>query len=211
MDGVLALRKKMAPIKFSHKRPGYLRYLVLAGLAVSLFAGNMILVNILDPYSIFTRTGQAMVRPAVIGLNNALARLERQPDIMAFRPILGKPSPLLVLGPVFAWLALVVWLGAKHGRLYCNTLCPVGAFLGIFSRFSVLKISIATGNCVQCGLCSKTCKASCMDHELSCVDHSRCVMCLDCLNVCPTDAVVFSNRLLGKTLKPMRKGGVFWP
>ena len=48
--------------------------------------------------------------------------------------------------------------------------------------------------CVQCGACAQKCKASCMDVANTTVDFSRCVMCLDCLSVCPADAVEFSPR-----------------
>jgi polyferredoxin len=46
-----------------------------------------------------------------------------------------------------AMLILITGLATTRGRLYCNTICPVGALLGFFSKVSFLRISIDTGVC----------------------------------------------------------------
>ncbi|SHL28736.1 4Fe-4S binding domain-containing protein [Desulfatibacillum alkenivorans DSM 16219] len=193
MDWVIAIRRRISNLKFKYAKPGILRYFILAGIAVSLLFGSMHLINILDPYSIFARSAQALVRPLAIGLNNLIAQAAELAGYYGVVPYPFSLPPLPVLGAIMAWLALVVWMAAARGRLYCNTLCPVGAFLGLASRFSVFKISMDEEKCIQCGACSKRCKASCMDVENKTVDASRCVMCLDCLSLCPVDAVEFAN------------------
>ncbi|MBI9077901.1 MAG: 4Fe-4S binding protein [Desulfatibacillum sp.] len=198
MDWTISLRKKFHKQKFAYKKPEILRYIILAGVGASLLSGSMILANLLDPYSIFARSGQAIVRPLVIGLNNVLAHAGEAMGYYGIAPYPWRFVSLPVFAMIAAWLALVIWMAARHGRLYCNTLCPVGGLLGIFSKISVFKISISPDNCIQCGACARVCKASCMDHEQSNVDTSRCVMCLDCLTICPAEAVVFGGRVVEK-------------
>lgn len=59
-----------------------------------------------------------------------------------------------VIGPVSAgvstaMLMLVAWLAATRGRLFCNTVCPMGALLGLLSKISFLQISIDLNVCKQ--------------------------------------------------------------
>jgi ferredoxin len=67
----------------------------------------------------------------------------------------------------------------------------VGTFLSFFSRFSRLKMHIDNEKCIHCGLCTKNCKASCIDGENGFVDYSRCVVCGKCMANCPKDAIEY--------------------
>lgn len=88
-------------------------------------------------------------------------------------------------------LAILVVFVVAGGRLWCNTLCPVGAVLGLLGRKSLFRPVIDDGKCVSCGLCAKGCRASCIDVEKHSVDMSSCVMCLDCIDACHTGAIEY--------------------
>jgi len=92
----------------------------------------------------------------------------------------------------------------KYARLFCNTLCPVGVFLGLLSRFAIFRISLDKSVCTSCGKCAAVCKAGCIDVKERKVDFSRCVGCLNCLNSCPSSGVVFNRKFNQKEeiLKP---------
>jgi ferredoxin len=45
---------------------------------------------------------------------------------------------------------------------------------------------------VNCGLCVKNCKASCIDPENAAIDASRCVACFNCLDICRQKAIVYT-------------------
>ncbi len=79
----------------------------------------------------------------------------------------------------------------KKGRLFCNTLCPVGALLGIISRFSMFKPTIEKSACTSCWICSMNCKAGCIDAGKMKIDASRCVGCLDCMISCPKSGLKY--------------------
>ncbi|MDO5581718.1 MAG: 4Fe-4S binding protein, partial [Planctomycetia bacterium] len=84
----------------------------------------------------------------------------------------------------------------RKGRLYCNSICPVGTLLGLLSRFSLYKPRILDDKCVHCGLCEKNCKSSCIDSEHRKIDYSRCVVCGDCIKACRTKAIQFELPLV---------------
>lgn len=87
---------------------------------------------------------------------------------------------------------MVLWLSYKYGRLFCNTVCPVGTFLGLLSKLSLLKIKIDEENCISCNLCERVCKSGCIDKKEKEIDFSRCVSCYNCFSVCPTGGIKFS-------------------
>lgn len=101
----------------------------------------------------------------------------------------GALLPVTVVA--LATLAVLVVFVVTGGRLWCNTLCPVGAILGLLGRKSFFRPVIAEDKCVSCGLCAKGCRASCIDVEKHSVDMSSCVMCLDCIDTCHTGAIEY--------------------
>ena len=93
-----------------------------------------------------------------------------------------------------ATLVVVGVLSFGWGRLWCNTICPVGTVLGFFSRFSLLKPVIDTSKCNGCKKCARNCKAMCIDPETHTIDYSRCVACMDCLENCHQHAISYTVR-----------------
>jgi ferredoxin len=87
----------------------------------------------------------------------------------------------------------VGFLSWKYGRLYCNTICPVGTLLGLTSKLSLFKIQLNESLCTSCGICGANCKSGCIDTQAKTVDFSRCVGCFNCLTVCPGKGVAFKS------------------
>lgn len=102
----------------------------------------------------------------------------------------------IVGGAVAAWAAimLLLWTGRSHGRLLCNTLCPVGTLLGMLSRRSAMHFDINTDTCTNCRRCVDACKAQCIDPEAHVVDMSRCVVCFNCTATCPEGSITYTTR-----------------
>ena len=100
--------------------------------------------------------------------------------------------PVLVIAVVtLVVLFILAWRG---GRTYCNTICPVGTILSFFARFSWLKIHFDANKCKNCSLCSKNCKAACIDFKTHTVDYSRCVVCGNCIDSCKFGALKYSRQ-----------------
>ena len=89
------------------------------------------------------------------------------------------------------------------GRLWCNTLCPVGSLLSLVSRYRLIGIRIDADKCAGCRKCEQGCRAMCIDIDNKTVDHSRCVDCMNCLNVCKVGAISFGRTRKAKNGKPV--------
>ncbi|MDR2405192.1 MAG: 4Fe-4S binding protein [Deltaproteobacteria bacterium] len=83
------------------------------------------------------------------------------------------------------------------GRGFCNSLCPTGFILRLLSRDSFFKLTISD-DCIECGLCTRVCPASCVDYKNKNVDYGRCVLCLECVSACPNNSLRYIHR---RTLK----------
>ena len=99
-------------------------------------------------------------------------------------------------GSAFA-LAIFALAAIGHGRAWCGWVCPVGTFLGFFSRISLLRPKIDETACVGCHNCEKRCKARAITiwgyGEGGTIDASLCVDCFDCAAGCPTGAISFGR------------------
>jgi polyferredoxin len=188
------LSRKLSPRKkiFKYKRPvRWFRYIVLAAVVLSLFTGSILLVNLLDPYSAFGKILTNFFRPLLVAVNNLASIGLSRADIYWLPRVKWIAVNLAALIVALGWMILVLVMVIKRGRLYCNTLCPVGTLLGLFARFSLFRIRLDWTKCNSCGKCSVVCKAECIDPFDQYVDFSRCVGCMNCLSPCPDGGVKF--------------------
>lgn len=190
--------------RYKYRKPlNVLRYGFLGITALLLLLGMIQLVLLLDPYSIFGRTVSYFMKPVLVGANNLGAGLLKLVDVYTLAKLDLQPIPFLTyLIPLF-FLILVVRLAWKYGRLYCNTVCPVGTLLGFLSRYSLLKVRMNESSCTKCGRCAAACKAQCIDFRKMQIDYSRCVACFNCLPVCKDEAIAFGM----KPAVPAEEGG----
>lgn len=170
------------------------RYSILAAVTIVFFSGSAFLLNWFDPYSIFGRTITYLVQPFVIWGNNLLAGLLNQFDNYTLYTIEVANIHWPVILWVSSYLIILALFAIKWGRLYCNTICPVGTFLGVISRHSIFKIRITGSNCTKCGKCERECKAECIDSKNMQIDYSRCVACFNCISTCKQQAITFSAK-----------------
>lgn len=168
-----------------------LRNTVLAITLVAGVAGFMTLVNLLDPYSLFGKIATGLFRPPSLWINNLVSSLLESINIYSVSLIDQPPVSLSILFAILS-LITIIYLAGRWGRLYCNTICPVGTLLGWLSKVSLFKIRINASTCSMCGKCSMACKSECISIKDLSVDHSRCVGCFNCLPVCKEDAISFS-------------------
>ena len=171
----------------------WLRYSVLAVFIICLIVGVAPVTTLLAPYSAYGRIVNALFKPLYDLLINGLAALETHFDSYMLseaeiwmRSVTTFVVALLTLGI----LGALAW---RHGRTYCNTVCPVGTILSFFARFSLFRIQINEDKCRKCSLCAKNCKAAAIDFKNGTVDLTRCVVCGDCIDKCHDDAISFKT------------------
>ncbi len=192
-DLLARLNRKRNKYLYS-KELRWLRYAVLVVFVVAAVAGVGSLFQLLAPYSAFGRIATMVLQPLWMLGNNVLGFLAERADSYAFYTVdvWVKSMPVLVIAVVTLLVLLVLaWRG---GRTYCNTICPVGTILSFFARFSWLKIRFADDKCRNCSLCSRNCKAACIDYKTHSVDYSRCVVCGNCIDSCKFGALTYSRQ-----------------
>lgn len=185
--------------KFSYSpAKSLLRYGFLALFVILLVAGFSSIAGFIAPYSAFGRMASNLLAPIYGFGNNLLAYIAERTDSYAFyqHEIWIKSVSTFVVSIItFVVISFLAW---RHGREYCNTVCPVGTVLGFISKFSLLKIQIDTEKCNSCGLCGFNCKSSCIDTKAKEIDYSRCVTCFNCLEKCNRGALTYAFRATSK-------------
>ena len=186
--------KKAKKNRYSYsKEKKWLRYPVLVVFIIALVAGIGTLFQLLAPYSTFGLIATNLLQPVYQAGNNVLAAIAEHYDSYAFyhSNIWLRSLPSLIIAAVaFIILFILAW---RNGRTYCNTICPVGTFLSFISRFSFLKGHFDTEKCKNCSMCSKNCKAACIDYKTHTVDATRCVVCGNCIENCKFGALKYSR------------------
>ncbi len=93
-----------------------------------------------------------------------------------------------------AWLVGLIFIGFLVAnwwipRFFCRAICPLGALLGVFSRFSLWRIDRDPVRCTDCDLCIKNCEGASDPHKD--LRKSECFVCLNCIEDCPHDALSY--------------------
>ncbi len=95
------------------------------------------------------------------------------------------PRTLIKLG----LLAAVLFLVVVSQRGFCRVLCPIGAALAPFNRFSFWRVK-PVKSCAACKQCDAACPAQCTPASAMIAGQApsrepECVVCNDCRSGCP--------------------------
>lgn len=192
-DVLARFRRKKNKYSYS-KEVRWLRYPVLVLFIIALVAGVGAFFQLLAPYSSYGRIATMIFQPIWMLGNNVLAAIAERADSYAFYSVDVWMKSLPVFGIAVVTLVVLFVLAWRGGRTYCNTICPVGTVLSFFARFSWLKIRFDEEKCKNCSMCSKNCKAACIDYKTHSVDYSRCVVCGNCISACKFGALKYSGK-----------------
>ncbi len=187
------------------------KYILLAIiLATALFGGLTLLI--LDPIAIFTRTLTTAILPgifyAVTAAETVLYKVNfLSPALDAFEGVV-RGGILPVEQPAFAQNVAIaalffgiISLNLLAHRFWCRYLCPLGALLGLLSKFSLFRPVIGKA-CTECTRCAIVCKPGAVDTTPANfhIMPSECTVCLDCMANCKPADIRF-----GFSLKPAPK------
>jgi len=186
-----------------YKRWQTLKYYLLIVLLVSALFGGQFL-TVLDPISLSVRSLGLAVSPAMkYGVDSVLGGLDASP-LSALRfaggvlhslleaTLLSLKQPhfrqSLFLGLIFM---LILGLNFRITRFWCRALCPLGALLGLLSRWSILGLEKGDSACDDCNRCLLHCQGGDDPIPGAPWRKTECHLCLNCVGDCPKSAVKF--------------------
>lgn len=179
--------------KFIYRSPlTKLRYTILFIYIIALVFGLGVIVSFFAPYATFGRLVVNFVNPTAVWITNLVA--SGLTEIGYSNIYRSQYFTVDCLNFVISglWGIIIAIVAFFFGRLYCNSICPVGTALGVISCRALYQIRIDEQKCVKCGLCAHNCKAECIDIGHGNVDNSRCVKCFNCLDTCHKGAITFN-------------------
>jgi MauM/NapG family ferredoxin protein len=196
LNNIVSLLRKKEPYRFKRFR---LKYLILIFLlSASLF--TLQLSGLPDPISLFIRSLTISIYPAFNYSLRSLFDFLYDTDIKILKDIsetfyevlkksiLSFEQPIyrqgLFIGGVFI---LIIGINLYERRFWCRYLCPLGALLGLLSRYSILKRSVSEG-CNSCGVCERNCPSGAINKTRDWLK-TECFQCFNCDDLCPQKAV----------------------
>jgi MauM/NapG family ferredoxin protein len=90
---------------------------------------------------------------------------------------------------IFMVFAIVCAFALFVSRLWCRSLCPLGAFYSLIARFSLMRRVVY--KCISCGACTPVCRMGAITGGTK-YEKGECILCMDCVYVCPVNATQFS-------------------
>ncbi|MBP1633655.1 MAG: Ferredoxin [Acidobacteria bacterium] len=94
----------------------------------------------------------------------------------------------ILIGLVFAGLLA---LNLRITRFWCRAACPLGALLGVASRWSLLHLHKDGSRCDQCQRCLLRCQGGDDPVPGAPWRKSECHLCFNCVGECPTEGLAF--------------------
>lgn len=178
------------------------KFFILAALMVAaLFSTQFIWF--FDPIALLTRTFTTVLYPAFSfllgGLFNAAFKLhfiEDQVyslyDAAQAGGLLPTQQPRMFENVAIALIfAGIIGLGLVSRRFWCRNLCPLGALLGIFSKYRLTR-RLVSDACTKCSICQRECKMNAIEDDYSVNNTVECIECAECVAVCKPRAVSYT-------------------
>ncbi len=167
-------RKVLERMKQNAPRPSHrIKYVILA-VMLGMAAAGSTQIGLLDPIASTWRGLSVSLVPAVSNTAYGLYQGERH----------------------FQWgtLIAIVFFGALalnfvYPRFYCRVLCPLGALLGLLSKFALFRISKDPSKCNDCEVCGADCQGA-ADPQGT-VRATECMVCLNCTAGCKRQGLAY--------------------
>ncbi len=171
--------------------------LLSAVLAASVFSVQ--LIWFFDPLVLLTRTVTATLFPMFTFFFEELFSLGfalKPAENFFYSLYSAAQSSFLPIESRFFQQAIVILLlfsgilvfGLATRRFWCRNLCPLGALLGVCSKFRLLKREVSDA-CTECGICQIKCKMNAIEDDYTVNSTIECIECAECVAVCPVSAV----------------------
>jgi len=204
--GNLKSEKKRGPRLIEsnrYKKWQTLKYYILIALLVASVLGGQ-LTGVLDPIALLVRSLAVSLLPGTNYVFNALfdflyqtgfGALRFSADVLQFllnETLLSFKQPHFRQGFFLGLIFIVLLtLNLRITRFWCRALCPLGALLGVVSRWSILGLEKHPSHCEDCNRCLLHCQGG--DDPIPGVQwrKAECHLCFNCLGDCPESGLKF--------------------
>ncbi len=186
-----------------YKKYQRIKYYILFFLLGAAFLGSL-QAGLLDPLPLLARSLGTVVLPVlhtiIDGLHDAVKSIGWGPLITGADAVYNTIAPVLLpfrqahyhtiltIGVFF--LAILV-LNRVFTRFWCRAICPLGAMLGIFSRFAIFGLQKDESTCDRCNLCLHSCQGADNPDVGTKWRQAECHLCLNCQAACPQGSLSF--------------------
>ncbi len=143
------------------------------------------------------------------GWLDPLALMHRSVNL-ALLPIMDRPMSIAAALPRYyegggligVLFLTIVLLCLRVPRFYCRFICPLGALLGLFSRWAVWRIGKSEARCRRCRHCEVHCEGACAPAQV--IRISECVLCMNCVDQCRPGLMGYRSKpsAAGERLEP---------
>jgi polyferredoxin len=193
---IFNIRKHPDRWKSNQYRPIYfLKYGILIVFLIMASMGSL-QIGLLDPICLMYRSVTAALAPAsdmlVSATGHQLSRVGIDAVLLETFKFAPGVERRVFVGSFWIGLVLVGFVGMNLviPRFFCRVVCPLGALLGVFSRFALFRINRDVHKCTDCNLCLTRCEGA-SDPQAQ-LRLSECFSCMNCIDDCPEDALSFT-------------------
>ena len=197
--------KLLKPKDVKTKLLAWKYYILLFVFVGTLF--SLDLVGIFDPLSLLYRSSVTSLLPALSHSFSSFLNVFYLVHLSSFGDSLVQFFENVAVNSTFfqgfflgAIFIAILLLNLFRERFWCRYLCPLGAFLGLASRWNLLKLKIDEQKCIQCGLCNIHCQTQANPFPEEEWKSSECDYCFSCSAICPTSAIGFPSKLASEKL-----------
>lgn len=177
-------------------------YILLVMIGLALFTSLQ--TGLLDPIPFLVRSLSTSIMPAVgyaarhgldaldasnIGILQSIAAggyALLGSTLLSFKPQYYNHG--ILIGIIFLF---VLVMNRFITRFWCRGICPLGAFLGLISRYSIFGIRKNHALCDDCNRCLLHCQGGSDPQGHVPLKQSECLLCFNCERACPKDALRF--------------------
>ena len=180
-----------------------IKYYVLFFCLGASFLGSL-QAGLLDPLPLLARSIGTFLLPTLHTASLAVVSWARATDIGYLTPAVQLVYDLMagVLLPfrqayfhavisIGVFFVLILLLNRLFTRFWCRAICPLGAMLGIFSRFAIFGLKKDESSCDHCNLCLESCQGADNPDIGSRWRQPECHLCLNCQAACPQGSLSF--------------------
>ncbi|MCP4705059.1 MAG: 4Fe-4S dicluster domain-containing protein [candidate division Zixibacteria bacterium] len=197
-----------------YKKYQRIKYYIFFSFIAASFVGT-VQVGLFDPLSFLARSLGTVVLPTAHTAANAILGSVKS---IGLGPLTGGAqfiydliSPILlpfrqahfhtILTIATLFIGALV-MNRIYTRFWCRGICPLGAMLGIFSKYAIFGLEKNEERCDDCQLCQMHCQGADNPKVGEKWRQTECHLCLNCQSACPQSSLKFKfypNQIETKT------------